>query len=383
MSVIASERSERSNLFLLRIGIATSAFGLLAMTAWAGGAGSVTGMTLLHDSGARSTALGGAFTSMTDDITAMDFNPASLSTLNSGQLSLDYERGFFDDTFSKAMVGVPGILNGTMGVSLGYYNSGKTTLYDGVDPERSVVAQQDMLASAGYGFKLSSFDVGTSVKYLKSELAQTSQASAVSADVGLQYQFAHGIRAGVSGPIAQSNLHYADTNENLPKVYRAGVGWDFKIPLASGAVPLHLLFDVPYDANARVAAYAAGAETHVGIMALRLGASTQSDIQQFSMGAGFEFHRMSLDYSFGLVNNGTFDAVHKINFSLRFDGLNAHSSKDLAYGVYEMKNGDTLESIALQRYGSADRWPEIYAKNRQQYSSPEEIRPGSKILLPL
>jgi hypothetical protein len=39
------------------------------------------------------------------------------------------------------------------------------------------------------------------------------------------------------------------------------------------------------------------------------------------MGAGFQFHRMSLDYSFGLVTQGDFDAVHKVNFGLRFENL--------------------------------------------------------------
>ena len=83
---------------------------------FAKGAGTSSGLALLRDSGARSSALGEAFTSVGNDITAMDFNPASLASLASGHASLQYEKGAFDDAFSKAMVGARTSEHGSFGL---------------------------------------------------------------------------------------------------------------------------------------------------------------------------------------------------------------------------------------------------------------------------
>jgi hypothetical protein len=140
----------------------------------------------------------------------------------------------------------------------------------------------------------------------------------VSTEGGLLYQIAPCLRFGVAGPLVQSKLRYASAKENLPRVYRAGISWTFDLPLASGGLPLQVLFDTPYYANEDQLSVALGVETHVGPLALRLGSSTRSNIQNFSMGAGFQFQRKSLDYAFGLASNSAFDSVHKINFSYRF-----------------------------------------------------------------
>lgn len=366
-------------------------FTLLAITplgAWAAGAGSAAGLTLLKNSGARSSSLGEAFTAMTGDVTAMTFNPASLGTLEFNEASLHHEEGLFDDSFNKAMVGIlrP---SGVVGVSAGYYNSGKATLYDGVNPERSVVAQEDVEAGLGYGFRIKSAAWGAAIRYLKSDLAETNSASALSGDVGLQFQLATKLRAGVSGPLYQSKLKYASTGEELPRVYRAGVQWNASLPLATGALPVQFLFDVPYYANDRDAAFAAGAETHIGLLAFRLGFNSRSDIQQFSVGAGFRFQRLSLDYSFGLAGNSDVSSVQKINLSMQF-GRSASELKALVgkrperstYQVYQVKEGETLESIALTRFGATVGWSEIFSLNRHLYSSPDEIKPGCRIVVP-
>src|SRR5262245_32893831 len=79
----------------------------------ASGTGSA-GITLFRISGARASALGEAFTAMNNDITALEFNPGSLATLESGQISLQHQNGFIDDSFSKALVGWK-MLGGSVG----------------------------------------------------------------------------------------------------------------------------------------------------------------------------------------------------------------------------------------------------------------------------
>ena len=156
-----------------------------------------------------------------------------------------------------------------------------------------------------------------------------------------------------------------------------------------------------------------GAETFLGALALRVGLNTLSDIQQFTMGTGFQFQNIKLDYSFGVVTSGSVNSVHKITFSQRFgqsrtaqremssnlkidqsdgrtvfeikqDSSNpAFSLSDTTSQLYKLKDGETLESIALSRYGSAAQWVHIYEINRYMYSSPDKIKAGCRILLPV
>jgi nucleoid-associated protein YgaU len=56
------------------------------------------------------------------------------------------------------------------------------------------------------------------------------------------------------------------------------------------------------------------------------------------------------------------------------------------YRLYELKENDTLESIALRELGSADRWIEIYELNRDFFDSlgsEGQVAAGTKIKLPL
>lgn len=50
--------------------------------------------------------------------------------------------------------------------------------------------------------------------------------------------------------------------------------------------------------------------------------------------------------------------------------------------LYEVQPGDTLEAIALRKYGSADEWPAIFEANRDVIMVPERVYPGQKLKLP-
>ncbi|MFN0118816.1 MAG: PorV/PorQ family protein [Elusimicrobiota bacterium] len=348
------------------------------------GSGTSAGLTFLRNSGARSGALGEAFVAMTDDITAIDFNPASLATLGFNQASLHHEQGLFDDSFNKAMLGIRHRPKRAFGISAGFYDSGKANLFDGVNPIRSVTAQQDFVSNLGYGFRYKTMDWGVSIKYLKSQLADTNSASAFSGNIGIQYQLSEKFRMGASGPIYQSHLRYTDVTEEVPRIYRIGMSFLGKLPLGTGNLPVQFLCDVPYDSTEGLASFNFGAEAQLGqLMALRMGFNTRSDIQQFSIGSGFHFRRMNLDYSFGLANNRAFESIQKINFSFQFAGeLKIEKVERSSYQLYEVKDGETLESIALSRLGSAASWADIFALNKYMYSSPDQIVPGKRILIP-
>jgi nucleoid-associated protein YgaU len=53
--------------------------------------------------------------------------------------------------------------------------------------------------------------------------------------------------------------------------------------------------------------------------------------------------------------------------------------------IYEVQEGDTLESIAAREdiYGDRSRWKEIFEENKDVIgSAPDELAPGTKLIIP-
>lgn len=50
--------------------------------------------------------------------------------------------------------------------------------------------------------------------------------------------------------------------------------------------------------------------------------------------------------------------------------------------TYTVQSGDTLSGIAADQLGDADRWPEVFALNRDIIDDPNKIRPGQVLTLP-
>ncbi|NJM05158.1 LysM peptidoglycan-binding domain-containing protein [Candidatus Gracilibacteria bacterium] len=50
--------------------------------------------------------------------------------------------------------------------------------------------------------------------------------------------------------------------------------------------------------------------------------------------------------------------------------------------THRVQRGDTLRAIAAQLLGSAARWPEIFALNRDKIANPDLIRVGMVLVIP-
>lgn len=60
----------------------------------------------------------------------------------------------------------------------------------------------------------------------------------------------------------------------------------------------------------------------------------------------------------------------------------AEAVAEEAERIYVVKRGDTLSHIALEMYGNAGRWREIFEANRDIIDKPNLIRPGWKLRIP-
>lgn len=153
-------------------------------------------LSLLETPSARAASMGEAISALGNDVSAMAYNPAALSTLNKGQVSFSYQRGLNEDTFGQAMMGVP-TARFSWGVSLGAYDGGTMTVFDG-QKTGSVSAQRDLMLSVGLAEKINKFRVGISLKSLNSQLAESDSARyAVAIDSGFLYRPLLAVQHGV------------------------------------------------------------------------------------------------------------------------------------------------------------------------------------------
>jgi len=76
----------------------------------------------------------------------------------------------------------------------------------------------------------------------------------------------------------------------------------------------------------------------------------------------------------------------KINLPPKQTSVNRLPAKEQAKlldnGLYEVKKGDTLSSIAKKQLGDANRWREIYDLNREHIADPSMLFMGTQLRLP-
>ncbi len=391
-------------------------------------AGVSGGLSLLSVGNARAAALGQAYTASFDDVAGMAYNPASLSTLRTGQASLLYQKGLIEDSYGQLMVGSPQGQKNAFGLSAGYYNGGKIDLIDANGNTSQVTAQQDFTFGLNGARKLGAGSVGFTVKYLQSTLIQQATARAYAFDLGVQTPLSSRLRIGAAALNYGTKLTYLQEGDNLPRMLRAGASY----LMFRGQANTSLLVDAPYMVNEKYFVPSIGVETLIGPLSIRAGYRTGGgDIREFTMGAGFMMGGASLDYAFGLMNQ--LDAQHKISLATHFGGpshqnLNvvrapvperkvtevaktpkpAKAEKvataPVAVGetrqtlggmqvlrapvhqqqrrVYIVKEGDTLAQIAENEMGDKRKWQALYTANRHLIDNPKKIEKGMKIVIP-
>jgi nucleoid-associated protein YgaU len=76
----------------------------------------------------------------------------------------------------------------------------------------------------------------------------------------------------------------------------------------------------------------------------------------------------------------------KLNLPAKQTSVNRLPAKEQAKlldsGLYEVKKGDTLSSIAKKQLGDANRWREIYDLNREHIADPSMLFTGTALRLP-
>jgi len=63
--------------------------------------------------------------------------------------------------------------------------------------------------------------------------------------------------------------------------------------------------------------------------------------------------------------------------------MSAPAAGEIKYTSYTIQPGDTLQKISMKFYGTTRKWKMLYNENKDVLKSPDKIRPGKTIKIPV
>lgn len=316
-----------------------------AVPARADNAGVTAAPVLQVPLGARALGMGGAFTAVATDASALQYNPAGLARLNAHEFDFSYIAGAGETSLQNLSYAGPTPLTGISGN--GYTTAAASMLFsqagtiqvNNLNPDgslgtsQSLSAGSDMVFTGGYAervgdtpfeLKDGSYNidhfVGVAGKYLKSTLAQTYHASTFAADVGyLAHSPETGWSVGISALNLGGKLRYLDQADPLPATVRGGVAWQGGVPSVHNFITA---IDGEYVIDEHLWHIDAGVEYFwLKSYGVRMGYRfNYGDSSGLTMGFGYRWKgRILVDYAYDLgdlLGNG-----QRVTIAYRFGGV--------------------------------------------------------------
>ncbi len=277
---------------------------------------------------ARAMAMGEAFTAVVDDISAVYYNPAALTTLFGKEATFTYINMPADVGFGFVGAGLPlESVGGVVGVGIYGLTSGdiiETTYERGVvSPTLAgtgrTFAWRDMAVGLSYGRYLTDrFSIGFSVKYINESVHDYSS-NGWSADVGTIYDTGfRGFKIGMAITNFGPDMRFINVNYPLPINFKFGASINV-IEQVDHYVTIAAEGWHPSD---NLEKYNVGVEyVFKDMFALRAGSRFNYDVDGLTAGGGIrvpfnEEQEISIDYAY--QDFGILTQVHRFSLSFAF-----------------------------------------------------------------
>jgi len=239
----------------------------------------------------RSSALGNSVSALSRGSICTFLNPAGLGQMTEPELYLGYSNQFGLAELSQEVVSFGSRLKNT-GLAAGFSSFGKTDFYQ--EQKVSLSAGRQLVSGAG---------VGVSVNYLLLKADGYERQDAFSLDLGLLWEKDKFKLGGVVKNLNQPRIG----GDRVLRNYYLGVSYSTleQISLTAG-----LYYDTEFEEQVQL-----GQETNLSDnLVLRFGFQTEPN--RYSLGAGFAWTKLEIDYAF--VNHPELGGSHIIGMKLRW-----------------------------------------------------------------
>jgi len=266
--------------------------------------------------GARAVGLGENYAAVSNDATAVYWNPAGLSQIEKKCVSVMHAV-WFEDIFYDWGSYVQPIKNSMLGVGVQYVSYGSITETDETGQEGSSFTSYDMAGIISYSREIFNTPVGLNIKYIFSKINDET-ATAVAADIGCMYKLLdERLSLGLNLQNIGTKMKYIDEEDPLP--FNIKVGGAYSI-LKSWLIAIDLNF--PND-NEMI--YGIGSEYNYKInndlsVSGRAGYNSRSNetgnMNGMTGGLGVNYKKYNIDYSF--MPFGNLGNTHRISLGIVF-----------------------------------------------------------------
>ena len=281
--------------------------------------------------GSRATAMGGAFTALSDDASALYWNPAGLAQLREPELLVVHNESFESIRHDAALFAQPLRRRGVFAAGLyGLYTpndierrSGlnETDPYEPLSPVEGYFQSYDIALHQAYARSLGPrLDVGAGLKLIRQTI-DTESAYGAALDLGIIYRHASlPLTLGFAAQHMGAYIKFRDTGYPLPTTFRAGACWRWNRKLLT-------TLDVSQPIDNYLSAAAAAEYSPTNVINVRAAYRYRwyglelGDLSGLSCGVGCNFklydQSLSLDYAFlpfGVLGNS-----HRLSVGIRFN----------------------------------------------------------------
>ena len=292
-------------------------------SAWAGSfgtqaRGTTAAQFLELGVGGRAMGLGGAFTAVADDATALYWNPAGLTNVEKRAATFMHASYLQSSYYDYGAYAHKTEL-GSFGAGFQYLNAGKIARTDTNFTETGSVTPNDIALSFGYARAWQGGSAGASAKYIRSSIIHTAQAMAVDTGVLSPKLLDKKLTLGFALLNLGGALKYAETSESLPLTFKFG---------AALRPSQRWLLSMDVAAPRGDTAYASfGTEIVLSIgggawrLTPRTGYNTRTAsslgvLSGLAIGAGLGTQSLTFDYAF--MPMGALGTTNRFSASLRF-----------------------------------------------------------------
>lgn len=294
--------------------IAAVLAGVFGEVTVAGELGSTTAGFLKIGVGARAIGMGGAFTSIADNPSALYWNTAGLRRMDNPQAEFSHQSWYQDVHIENLLITFPG-RKVSFGAGLTYLNFGQIKTYDIAGNPGDDLSMYNLALTFGVATNVTeNIMVGVSAKYIEQSF-EIVKGRAFAGDIGILADYG-GVNIGVAAVNLGTKMKYIAVEEDLPAAIRIGLSMRqfqdralFSIEGYSpfnGQMALHQGLEMKiYDQF-----FARSGLVYQTKTVSEIGALT------YNLGIGLGYGGGRFDYTFMPSDNYGTDAVHNFSISL-------------------------------------------------------------------